>query len=310
MKKTKKLLLLFALMLGGLLFATEVKANKQAWYLEKASLVCDPQAMTPGSKATCYYFGTQKTGEYDTANTGFYLYMYTTQNLVLKNVEINPNVKNAGTVFVSNNGTSESAISQAPTNMPADLKTYFKCNIKSTKNKNKNSSACGVFYTHDGKEDAFTKDSMKIYGWLNQHTDLVTALTIEPSNAVVLGSIEVELPKNNNIEGCGELCIANYGVADATDWKSADCVNDSAALKGWDGQTSCSSSGVTSVTPNSVNQNMVDGDFNCYELTLKTVVPQNTQTGAFVSYAILAAGALIAISAVTISKKHNKLQRI
>lgn len=309
MKKTKKLLLLFTLMLGGLMFTTVVKANKMAWILENASLVCDPQALTPGSKATCYYFGTQKTGEYDTANTGFYLYMYTTQNLVLKDADLNTNVKNAGVVFVSNNGSSESAITQAATNMPKGLADNFKCTINSTKNKN--SAGCAVYYTYEDNEDAFTKDSMKIYGYLEKHTDLVTSLNIEPSNAVVLGSIEVELPSNNNIEGCGELCIANYGVAEQVDWKHANCTNTSSAVTGWDGN-SCGEDDVspTSVTPNSVNKNLIDGDFNCYELTLKTVVPKNTKTGAFVSYAILAAGALIAISAVTISKKHNKLQRI
>ena len=34
------------------------------------------------------------------------------------------------------------------------------------------------------------------------------------------------------------------------------------------------------------------------------------KTGNFASYAVLAAGALIALSAITVAKKHNKFYRV
>ena len=39
----------------------------------------------------------------------------------------------------------------------------------------------------------------------------------------------------------------------------------------------------------------------------KTCVPK---TGSFASYAVLAAGALIAISAITVAKKHNRFYKV
>ncbi len=313
MKKTKKMLLLVALMLGGLLFTTKVQA-KMAWILENPSLICDPQVMEPGKSSTCYYFGTQNSGEtYETANAGFYIMMYTTENLKLKDIAANPNLKKVGTMFVSNSGTNNTTISQAPTTMPAALKEHFKCNISTytSKSKNKNSAGCGVFYTNTGEAAAFSSGNMKLYGYLEQHSDYVTALNISKDQAVVLGSITVELPKNNNIEGCGEVCIASFGVATEADWGHGDCTAaDGSLTSEWNGDK-CDTANPTSTTPEGTNKNMVDGLFNCYELTLKNPVPKkNSETGAFVSYAILAAGALIAISAVTISKKHNKLQKI
>jgi hypothetical protein len=52
--------------------------------------------------------------------------------------------------------------------------------------------------------------------------------------------------------------------------------------------------------------------FDCREIHMKkkTEPGNNPGTGAFASYALLAAGALIAISAITIAKKNNKLQKI
>ena len=41
-----------------------------------------------------------------------------------------------------------------------------------------------------------------------------------------------------------------------------------------------------------------------------TLPGDGTETGAFASYALLVAGALVAISAITLAKKNNKFSRI
>ena len=50
-----------------------------------------------------------------------------------------------------------------------------------------------------------------------------------------------------------------------------------------------------------------DGSEITKEQYEKDCIPK---TGSFASYAVLAAGALIALSAITIAKKHNKFYRV
>ena len=313
MKRTKKVLFLAVLFASIFCLVGRVNAGTKAWGIKNQALICDPQVLEAGKKSDCYFLGTQETAStgYQTNNAGFYMMIYTTQNLELVDAKANTNLKDVGSKLIKNSGTNVTNISTLDANMPEGLKN-FKCDIAkyTGKTKNKNDAGCAVFYTYKGKTAAFNKGSMAVYGYLSTHQQLITKLNIDAKEAVVLGTIEVKLPEKSNLEGCGDICIATFAVATEDDWAHGDCINNEMDSE-WDTTTgACGSANPTTVTPAEGNKNMVDGKYFCYELTLKSVVPQNTGTGAFVSYAILAAGALIAISAVTISKKHNRLQKI
>lgn len=315
MKKTKNVLLLSVLLISVFALVSKVNAAT-AWGITRPTLVCDPVALSPGDKSTCYLVGTQyadKDGSV-TENAGFYLYLYTTQNLILKDVAPNTNLgSNAKAIFVEDHAENDKGIKQADDKMPDGLKNYFTCNVakkQDEKNpRNRNSSGCGVFYTVKGQKGAYVKSKMGVYGYLKNHQDAYRSANIADSDVVVLGTILVQLDEKNNLDGCGELCIAIYGVAKEEDWGKGNCTNNS-GMASWDGETCTDADTIQVTNPGTGNPAMTDGDYGCYELKLKPTTPKNTPTGAFVSYAILAAGALIAISAVTIAKKNNRLQKI
>lgn len=100
---------------------------------------------------------------------------------------------------------------------------------------------------------------------------------IGSENYTVLGIVHVKLPADSkaNIGDCGTVCIDPfYALTDA------------------------SYSGT-------LNTSNISG--RCAEIK---VVDGQTETGNFLSYAVLAAGAFIAISAIALAKKHNKFYRV
>ena len=300
MKKSKILLLLAVLFVSAFLVVGKANAESQyAWAIKSSGVYCDPEALEPGQSGKCYYAGHSNMGTDTTQrNAGFYAQIYTTDHLTIKGVEHNKSMSNVNAKFFTSSSSSETITTS--TDMPASLNN-FKCGKITDV---ANSQGCGIWYTTKGNTEAFvgTTDAMPLYAsgaeWSNFGF-------VSPDKAVVLGAVLVELDKDNNIDTCGNLCIATFGVATNDDWDYADCINDS-MTSSISGQ-SCSGHNV--VGRSDVTHGSSD-KFDCFELHIKSVVPQNTETGAFVSYAVLAAAALIAISAVTIAKKHNKLQKI
>ena len=299
MKKSKNLLLLAVLFVSAFLVVGKVNAESYAWAIKSSGMYCDPEALEPGGQAKCYYAGHSNMGVDTTdKNAGFYAQIYTTDHLTIKSVEYNKSMSKVNAKFFESASSSETIT--ASTDMPSSLEE-FKCG-KITDNAN--SQGCGIWYTTKGNTEAFigTSAAMPIYASGVEWGDFGF---VSSDKAVVLGAIVVELDKDNNIDTCGNLCIASFGVATNDDWSYADCINES-MTSSISGQ-SCSGHNI--VGRSDVTHGSSD-KFDCFELHIKSVVPQNTETGAFVSYAILAAAALIAISAVTIAKKHNKLQKI
>ena len=297
MKKTKNLLLLAVMFVSIFVFAGIVKAAP--WGFQEAWLVCNPEAVDPGEQTTCYYFGkVQGTGT--TANAGFYTEMYTTDNLILDDVKPNESLENAYGLLVKMSGTTEASIQHDANKMPEKL-ANFKCKVQT--DKDTKSRGCGVFYTQKGQNAAYDVAKMKVYGKLTE-SDL-TQSSYAVDTTAVLGEILVHLDNKNDVDKCGNLCISSVAVEKAEDWAHANCT--AAGQTGWD-NTTCDDDGLASRTK---SHHIPDGFFDCFEIEMKVKEEQNNEeTGAFVSYAILAAGALIAISAVTIAKKHNRLQKI
>lgn len=99
---------------------------------------------------------------------------------------------------------------------------------------------------------------------------------IGSDSITVVGIVNVTLPKDTkaNVGDCGTVCIDPFYFL--TDQSYSD--------------------------PRS---SQVGG--KCAEIN---IVDGNTETGNFLSYAVLAAGAFIAISAIALAKKHNKFYRV
>jgi len=301
MKKTKNLLLVAVLFVSVFVFAGMVKAA-DPWGFQEAWLVCNPEAVEPNEDTTCYYFG-KVSGTTTTPNAGFYTKMYTTDKLTIEEVHPNKNLSNALGLFVKTSGSQAASIpSFNAETMPAGLQK-FKCEVETEKDTN--SRGCGVFYTKKGSENAYSIDLMKSYDKLTDND--ITASSYDVTKTAVLGDIVLHLEKND-VDKCGNICISSYAVAVADDWSHGDCSAHTGTSE-WDG-SSCVGDDVN-ITQHTQPHHLPDGnEYDCFELEMKVKETQNTETGAFVSYAILAAGALIAISAVTIAKKHNRLQKI
>ena len=100
--------------------------------------------------------------------------------------------------------------------------------------------------------------------------------TASNSDYTVLGSSTVKVNENASVNDCGTLCVnATYALTDS------------------EYTTGLHSSNTTESV--------------CDEITVKE---GEVATGNFVSYAVLAAGAFIAISAIALAKKHNKFYRV
>ena len=182
--------------------------------------------------------------------------------------------------------------------MPAGL-AKFKCKTNVTDSA---SQGCAIFWS-TGSNPAFNPDSMGLYDSLTNNKIGVES----GAKYIALGYIKVELPDDNQIEKCGNICVKTFSILTNANWETGDCTAGD-TTSSWSGAACPQDSTVTHSQP---SQGADDQGYDCYELHLKAYDPGgNTETGAFVSYAILAAAALIAISAVTIAKKHNRLQRI
>lgn len=289
MKKTQNLLLLAVLFVSAFFVVGKVSAADAGWGFKETKIYCNPEALEPGGTAKCYYAGKPTTGAgYVAANAGFWTKMYTTDNLIIQSVT--SNAANGAAQWYDSASSSESI--QLASGMPSQLAS-FTCGQVTTKDTK--SQGCGIWYTKSGSDPAYSPSTLTANG-LKASDFKVSSL----DGYAVLGYVTVKLDNNNDVDKCGNICIVSYGIPTDADWAHYKCVNESI--------TGCDD---TYVTKSTKTEGGSEDEFDCYELHIKTVDPGNyPETGAFVSYAILAAAALIALSAVTIAKKHNRLQKI
>lgn len=309
MKKTQNLLLLAVLFISAFLVVGRVNAQGAAWGIKDTALACDPEALEPGDTTKCYYAGKTAYGNgYSVKNAGFWTQMYTTDNLKIveqNTITVNSNVTGGKAFFVSSASSSENI--NAPADAPNELKNNFKC--PTINDRTTASQGCGIWYSTG--DPAYDPDSLKAAGFAGVPSASAFAVS-SLNNYVVLGAIQLKLDENNDVEKCGNLCIASYGIATNADWAFADCVNESMNTSMGSESKSCGNAENTTTRSTRTHGPESNGYFDCYEIKLRAGEnPANyPETGAFVSYAILAAAALIALSAVTIAKKHNRLQKI
>ena len=287
MKNLKKLFLMATMAVSALILTgvTTVNAAGEIFSLSNQKLVCDPSTLEAGENADCYIIGTPSTGDVN----GFIVKSYTTKYLRLvgaKQIIANTGAAWAGKVSSANTGTT---FAETAT-MPSQLKE-FKCDYNTEGMDDPNAVkdfGCAAFYTRTDATNitnAFNATSMKSSG---------ISENLIPANYGVVGALTVELDETVEGNDCGKICVQIWRVPVADEYPNYD---------------DCGTR-----TENPVDGcGAVDMQYTCAEVHYNetgTLPGDGSETGAFASYALLVAGALVAISAITLAKKNNKFSRI
>lgn len=288
MKNLKKLFLMATMAVSSLLLVgvTTVKAEG-IFSLEDQKLVCDPSTLEAGGTADCYVIGVPSAqGDVN----GFVVKAYTTKYLRLvgsKQILANTGAAWAGQVSSASTGKTFEMIATMPQKL-----SEFKCDyntdaIDSGDVNSVEDFGCAAFYTRTDSSvtNAFNKTTMLQHGLT---TDKVAA------HYGVIGAITVELDEAVKGNDCGKICVQIWKVPVAEEYPNYN----NCATRAENPVEGCGA------------DNM---QYACAEVHYNetgTLPGDGTETGAFASYALLVAGALVAISAITLAKKNNKFSRI
>lgn len=279
MKKTKKILIMSILAISTFILCGMTTVKADAFALKDNDIVCDPAVLEKGGRADCYIIGVP--GDIGTSVNGYIVNAYTTKFLQI--VSAKKMVRNSSAAWTD--ATSATATIAPTEDMPDALKS-FSCAYDSGgigSGITVTSYGCGAFYTIKNAENAFTRETIK-------NTGIKSGLLPNATYGVI-GSITVQLDENTTGNECGEICVKVWRVP--TESNYAD-------------YTSCG----TTDEDNSNNCGSDSGGvYKCKEIHYNED-GQLAETGAFASYALLAACALVAISAIALSKKNNKFSRI
>ena len=290
MKKINKLL--FALVLGICTFSFMSLTHAADFSLTQVSVECDPNSIEAGEQANCYIIG-QPSGNSDGSGSlhGFVAQAFTTKDLRLEGASIKDGMSGVKSAF-----TKPSSVNSSEGTATLELaggNVEFRCNVNIAEGQSDASDfGCAVYYSTTDN-DAFTKASIT-----SNLSDSVKSVL--PSSGGVygtIGTIKVKLDEASQATGsCGQVCVKVWNIENKQQY-----ANYLTCLEG--DKEECGGDNVSGLE---------GGKLYCTELHMK-VIPElepNPDTGAFISYAILIAGALIAISAVAMAKKNNKFNKI
>ena len=311
MKKSKSIILMALVALSVFAFAGRVSAEPTRTTFKNQTIICDPQSIEVGQTADCYLVGQQ---DGDVPFNGFVGVVYTSDDLILKDVKTDVSGAKAAMLTAGNSLTS----TQVPNNQyvvgtgdetgtgayVCDLGWYDLSETQLTaggttikpKITTAKSSYCAVIYSESGTNQAFKASELKSIP--THHSNSQALKDSVTQTYAVLGIFTVELDANTTKSAgsrCGDICVRLWTVPAATYYKNVNTCNDQAS--------------VGSSNPNCPTA-VTDSVDKCVEVHIQGAAGTNEPTGAFASYAILAAGAFIAISAVAIAKKNNKLYKI
>lgn len=292
MKKIKNLLLM-AIGICSIFGVSLVQADANNYFkFHNQTLVCNPAALKPGDKTKCYIAGqTDIIDEPSDAVSptihGYVTAAFVTKDLIITDAKVNSGVTGAASAF-THAGTGTGTFTGD--DMPREISTNVTCvaNTDWTTSRSTGSSndiACAVFYTKSTvATNAFTPTNIK------DNAEYATVLR-DYRDYGIIGYYEVQLPADANSDGsCGEICVKAWGAKSVGDYATIYT----------DGRTSAGS--VDEPRPNT-----------CVEISRGSSgggASHVPNTGAFTSYTVLIAGALIAIGAVTIAQKNNKFNKI
>lgn len=281
MKKLNKIVLALVLGVCTLLFTTTVSALS----LKSTDVVCDPESLDPGGQADCYIIGMP---DGDDALHGFVVQTYTTKDLRLVGAKAKTDITNAAGAFTKSSSNS-SAEGTAELSLASGTKT-FRCPFDSDVASAQSDYGCAVFYSKTEKGVYTKADMIK-----NVKTSILPSTYT--SSYGTFGSITVKLDESSTRNDCGEICVKVWNISNQSQYEHYQECN----------------SGTPGDECGGAATALLEGkNYFCQELhmTSSTPLEPNADTGTFVSYAVLIAGALIAISAVAMAKKNNKFNKI
>lgn len=283
MKNIKNKIFLSILAICGILLVgmtTVNAATYNTFVLKNSDIVCDPAKLEKGGRSVCYLIGKPEGTDDSPAVHGYVMNAYTTKYLTLVNTQ-KVVMTNTNTVFSKETSSTETIPKSA--DMPESL-TKFSCQRDTSIESNQNitSYGCGIFYTvATAQNKAFTPESIR-------NADINETLLRDTTYGAV-GAFVVELSSDVQGSECGEICVKAWRVPEADMYTNYTCTDLGCGV------------------------DTVEQKYDCKEINYTAssfTEPEPTETGAFASYALLAAGALIAISAVALAKKNNKFSRI
>lgn len=289
MKKIKNILLMSVFSICSLAFASVVNAT--SFNLNNTNLYCTPESISAGETASCYLIGTAQNAEASYSVNGFVVQAYTTQDLKILNATKNSNINGSAAVY-----TPLGSVSTAKPFSDKPILKDFICNFSASADAT--DSGCAIFYSGDAV------NSPNVYTGTSIFNNAASILSkTDYATYGIVGIINVEVSDTATGEKCGELCVAVWEIGNAKDYANyKECASATGKTDSCDGATPIRTTGVN--------------NYKCKELHLKaTPAPvvepdEPPKTGAFASYAILAAGALIAISAIAMAKKNTRFNKI
>lgn len=283
MKKIKNILLMSLLTICAIAIVGIDKVYAEPFQIgNTANIICEPDTITVGEGTDCYLVGKPDPSNGDAVH-GYLTYAYTTDYLELNGASPNTNIPNTGAHFMeASSATGGLVVSEImPEGMKGVLCEYDK-NIPGELD-----FGCAIFYTMRGKSKAFTPTSITTGN--NKNTVPNGDLTYG-----VIGSYQVSLSTKAKGEACGELCVKAWVIPGENDYAHVEsCQTDAGEI--------CSDETALQTVSG-------ENGYKCIEVHYKGGV--NPDTGTFASYALLVAGALIAIAAITLAKKNTKLYRV
>lgn len=288
MRKFKNMFLTMTLFACTLFMCGMINA-KAAFNLSGINVVCDPKAIEAGGRADCWIVGATTPGADAETQHGYVVHTFTTKSLKLVGAVPNDNIVNTdfGFTVTSSGNNSQGDLQLKISDIP-DAEKTFKCTNDSSTAQAKDPAVdygCAVFYSTAKDTKAFTPTSIK------NNFDYEGKGV--PNQLGVIGAIRVELDKDYTGHECGEICVKVFNIEEASQYsKYKTCASDA-------GDPTCNGVGV------------IGDSYFCQELTMQgSTTEPDVETGAFASYTVLIAGALIAISAIAMAKKNNKFSRI
>ena len=285
--KNKKLSKLFLMTIMGVcaMFVTTIKANAATnVHLNGIRIICEPRELEAGKQAECYVVGKIDGTE---AVHGYVAEFYTTDHLTVVGSNVNSNVKDSASSKIVRPSDPT-----AGSSLPGALAT-FKCNptakVEEKMPASPRDSGCILYYSKEETGKVFNTTSLKKPANLDSNVATEMGTTLDG----VLGSITVKLDAENNVSKCGNLCYMFWAIPTIANYANYEsCQSENTADCGENPPAPSPSSPL------------------CEEIPMKKGTPEVTETGSFVSYTILVAGILLAICAVAIAKKNNRLQKI
>lgn len=285
MKSIKKLLSILFVSISSFVLVGVMNVSAQVGFAN-GTPVCTPDNVKPGEEVTCYLTGkgnhttVSSEGSGDDADVdgrthGFVTRLYTTDGLMFDRVE--PYIE--GTSAAALEATAQSASNKQDITLEGGEKIDFTCTYKGDlkapkadwKIEEGDDYRCALFYSK-GKSPVVTVT-------LGAPPADIQDKTGTGNGIMVIGKVITHIDKDLKDSSCGELCVYSKEAKDTSSYTNA--------LEGSE-------------------------DYVCAEVhyTGDGTPASNVETGAFTSYLLLAAGAVVAIGAVVLAKKNNKFYKV